>query len=507
MISYEQFHQIKALQERGLSAGQIARDMSISEKTARLWMVRERYEPSRPKSTPQSKLDTYKDHIAKLLRQFDGYSAVQIFQKLQEDGYEGGYTLVKEYVRKIRPKKSRVFDELVFAPGEAAQVDFGECGLTEVGNTRRKLYVFVMVLCHSRLMYIEFILRQNLEHFLVCHRNAFEAFGGVPTAVIVDRTKCAILGNDRFGKPIPNPRYDDFRKHYGFDIRACAQYAPYQKGRVENGVKYVKINFMNGRSIEPFEVVRQAAAQWLVQIANRRIHRITNRRPIEFYEEIEMRGMQALTLLPYDCSVVQDKLVDKMARFSFEGNRYSVPPQYAPGKITLHILPDTLTMYCDGNLIARHTRCYEKRISSIVDPEHTVEFKQQRRRSEDRKLVQRFLALGHVAVTYYEGLQQRCTNTLSHLRKILALAQYHDRNSVLQALEDAATHNAFSAEYIANLLQFRKNTEAPSPLHVPGKQDLLDLELPEPDLDIYESRLPPDDCDGEDDNNPQNKEQ
>ena len=490
MISYEQFHQIKEMQARSLTAGQIAHQIAISEKTVRLWMGRERYEPTSRPSRP-SKLDPYADRVNQLLAECDSYTAVQICEKLWQDGYQGAYTLVKQYVRKVRPRKDRVYDDLVFAPGEAAQVDFGECGLTEVGNTRRKLYVFVMVLCHSRLMYIEFILRQSLEHFLSCHRRAFEAFGGVPHATIVDRTKCAILGNDRFGTPIPNPRYDDFRKHYGFRIRACGPRKPYQKGRVEAGVKYVKMNLMNGRPIEPFEVVKAAGVEWLETIANRRVHRMTRRRPSELYEEAERQAMQALPLLPYDCSVVQDKLVDKQARFNYDGNRYSVPPQYAPGKVTVHILPESLTVYGDRKLIACHIRCYEKRAEPIVDPEHSIQLRRHRRRSEDRKLVQRFLALGQVALTYYQELQQRSINELSHVRKILALAEYHDRERVLRALQDATDHSAFSAEYIANLLQFRSAVREPSPLHLPRHADLLQIELPEPDLDIYDRRLAP----------------
>jgi hypothetical protein len=215
---------------------------------------------------------------------------------------------------------------------------------------------------------------------------------------------------------------------------------------------------------------------------------MTDRRPIEFYEEVERKAMLTLPSLPYDCSLVQTKMVDKQARFRHEGNRYSVPPQYAPGKVTVHILPDDLTVYADAKLIARHARCYEKRTEAIVDPDHNIQLRRQRKRSEDRKLVQRFLELGQEAITYYEGLQKRSLCERTHVRKILALAEYHDIESVRQALHDAAAHSAFSAEYIANLLQFRNAVKEPSPLHLSRNQDLLDLELPEPDLHVYDNR-------------------
>jgi len=488
MINYAQFHQIKMLQEREQTAGQIARQTGLSENTIRLWMTRDKYEVRRDDKPSVRKLDPYKPRIAQLLRECEDYTGVQIFAKLQREGYEGGYTAVKDHLREVRPRRSKVYAELVFDAGEAAQVDFGECGLTEVGNTRRKLYVFIMVLCYSRVMYIRFILRQNLEHFLECHRRAFEALGGVPEEIIVDRTKCAILGNDRFGKPIPNPRYHDMSLHYGFNIRACDAYSPHQKGRVEAGVKFVKGNFIKGRGVEPFEMVKAAGEEW-IEIANNRIHRTTNRRPVELYQQEERQAMKRLPLFPYDCSVVKDKLVNKQARFHFDGNRYSVPPQYAPGKVTVHILPQSLTVYSGGDLVAKHVRCFEKRPEAIVDPEHDLQLKRQHRRSEDRKALQRFLALGSIAITYHQGLQQRSLNELSHVRKILALAEYHDRDSVLHALQDAAAHDAFNADYIANLLQFRSHVDEPSALHLPGKQELLDIELPEPDLDIYDRRL------------------
>ena len=107
------------------------------------------------------------------------YSAQQIYQRLREDGFAGGYTIVKSYVRKVRPARRQAFLKLSFAPGEAAQLDWGEYGTISVGSTRRRLSFFVMVLCHSRLMYVEFTVSQTMEHFLAAHGHAFAAFQAV----------------------------------------------------------------------------------------------------------------------------------------------------------------------------------------------------------------------------------------------------------------------------------------------------------------------------------------
>jgi transposase len=75
------------------------------------------------------------------------YSAAQVFQQLKEYGYEGGVTIVEDYVRKVRPPKTPAFLKLVFAPGECAQVDWGSYGTVRAGATTRRLSFFVMVMC------------------------------------------------------------------------------------------------------------------------------------------------------------------------------------------------------------------------------------------------------------------------------------------------------------------------------------------------------------------------
>ena len=164
------------------------------------------------------------------------YTAAQIFQRLREDDFDGGYTIVKEYVRKVRPPKIKAFLKLSFAPGECAQVDWGSYGSVAVGETRRRLSFFVMVLCYSRMMYVEFTVSQTMEHFLGCHQNAFDFFGAVAGKVMVDNLKSAVLKRIVGKDPIFNPKYLDFANHHGFTIVPCAVGKGNEKGRVESGV-------------------------------------------------------------------------------------------------------------------------------------------------------------------------------------------------------------------------------------------------------------------------------
>lgn len=165
MIDYELFARIKNYHEqRGLNAAQIARELSLDLRTVARWLAQKGFQQR--KSTPRaSKLDPFKNSIIRMLETHP-YTATQVFQRIQEEGFDGRYSIVKRYVRKVRPRHAPAFLKLEFAPGECAQVDWGSYGSIRVGETQRRLSFFVMALCHSRQMYLEFTVSQTMEHFL-----------------------------------------------------------------------------------------------------------------------------------------------------------------------------------------------------------------------------------------------------------------------------------------------------------------------------------------------------
>jgi transposase len=99
----------------------------------------------------------------------------------------------------------------------------GAFGTVAVGNTRRRLSFFVTVLAFSRQMFVEFTVSQTMEHFLACHEHGFAALGGVPSKLMVDNLKSAVLQRLAGAAPVFNPRYLDFARHHGFAIEACNQ--------------------------------------------------------------------------------------------------------------------------------------------------------------------------------------------------------------------------------------------------------------------------------------------
>jgi transposase len=418
------------------------------------------------------------------------YTAQQVLQRLREEGFTGGYTVVKKLVRKVRPKREKAYLTLAFAPGECAQVDWGSYGSIRVGETTRRLSFFVMVLCYSRQMYVEFTVSQTMEHFLGCHQNAFRAFGGIPSRIMVDNLKSAVLKRTPGEAPLFNPRYAEFAAYHGFSISACGVAKGNEKGRVENAVGYVKKNFLAGAELPDFVAMGPAAQQWLDTVANVRIHGETRKKPVEVLLT-ELPHLHPLPLHPYDIANISSVRASPQFRVALDSNRYSVPARLAGQLLTMKAYPDRLCFYYEERLIARHSRSYERN-RDFEDPDHPKELIAQRKKARDQKTMHRFLSLSHCSLDYYRELDKRHLNAGIHIRKIMALAEIHGDEAVACAIADAMKLHAIGSDYIANIVESRsrKLPEAGA-LHLTRRADLLDISVEAPDLSIYDHKEKP----------------
>ena len=274
MIDYEQWCKLKQLAQRDhLNAAQIGRALGLAPRTVLKWLA----EPYRPRRRVEraSVLDPFKGRVMGMLKEHP-YSAVQVLGVLREEGFSGGITIVKDYIQQIRPRTREAYLTLSFAPGECAQVDWGSWQTVPVGGTRRRLSFFVMVLAYSRMLYVEFTLGQGQEHFLACHRRAFEFFGGIPAKIMCDNCKTAVLSHPPGLAPTLNARYADFAAHHGFAVKACGVRKANEKGIVENAVGTQLLNSLQGAewsltywrdgNKEVDFVVRRGARIWAVEV-------------------------------------------------------------------------------------------------------------------------------------------------------------------------------------------------------------------------------------------------
>jgi hypothetical protein len=335
------------------------------------------------------------------------------------------------------------------------------------------------------MLYVEFTVSQSLEHFLACHQNAFDFFGRVPKKIMVDNLKSAVLRRILGRPPVFNPRYLDFANHYGFTIAPCNVGRGNEKGRVENAVGYVKKNFLAGLEIPDFAALGPAVRNWLQTVANVRLHGETRKKPVELFEA-ERPCLLPLPVNTFDIATVSQQRASPQFRITCDTNRYSVPAEYAGRRLTVKTDPERICVYAQDQLIARHIRSYE-RYQDFEDPDHPKALLALRKKARDQKIFMRFIALSPKADLYYRKLAERRLNPQQHVRKIVALSEIYGTDPVARAIEDAFIFEAFSSEYITNLLQQRARfPKEPAALHLTRREDLLDIRLEHPDLSVYE---------------------
>ncbi len=257
---------------------------------------------------------------------------------------------------------------------------------------------------------------------------------------------------------------------------------------MESGVGYVKKNFLNGLSLPDFCGVNPAAIHWLDTVANVRTHRETGKRPVDMFEE-ERRHLNSSALHHYDIATISQVRASRQFRVTLDTNRYSVPAEFAGTRLTLKTYPDRLCLYHNEKLIARHVRSYDRR-KDFEDPDHPKALLAQRKKARDQKIFMRFFQLSPNAQNYYDQLSQRRMNPRHHVQKIVALSEIYGCEAVERAISDALTFQAFSCEYIANLLEQRsRKIPDQGVLHLTRREDLLELTLEQPDMDIYDKQL------------------
>jgi len=228
-------------QTQGLLAGDLPA-METLQQLAKATLI------TSPPPQNHSSVEPYQELVVKLRR--ENVEMAAIWERLKERGYEGSYDAVWRFVRKLEPHTPAATVRVETKPGVEAQVDFGYAGkmLDPKTGKLRKTWAFVMILSWSRHQYVEFVFDQKVATWLLCHRHAFQFFGGVPKRVVIDNLKAGII-RPSWDDPQVQHAYGECAEHYGFLISPNRPRTPQHKGKVEQGgVHYVKRNFLGGRA-------------------------------------------------------------------------------------------------------------------------------------------------------------------------------------------------------------------------------------------------------------------
>jgi hypothetical protein len=240
------------------------------------------------------------------------------------------------------------------AAGEQGQVDFAQFRTDFARDPQHEvtLWVFTLVLGHSRFLWGEFVWHQDLLTVLRSHVRAFAALGGVPREILYDRMKTVVLDEVTDGI-IYNSRLQALAKHYGFTPRACAAYRAKTKGKVERPRRYIRQDFFLARTFEDLEDLNRQFREWLSTVANRRRHGTTHR-PIEAAFEAERPILQGLPQLPFNTVMALERAVSRDGMVQFNDNSYSVPDGVRAGAVEIQVSLSEVQIFADGKLVAAH---------------------------------------------------------------------------------------------------------------------------------------------------------
>jgi len=352
---------------KGMSYKEISQKYHIDPRTAKKYAE----SPQKPEYTltalKPNKLDDYKQQIDMWLEEAP-YSAVRILEKLQEQGFDGKYSIVKEYVRSKKmdmDEKATVRFETM--PGQQGQMDWGyfeEHQVYENGQYK-KLYCFLMILGYSRMRYIEFVTEMSTNTLIRCHANAFRYFGGYPEEMLYDNMKQVVV--KRLLKQEDstlNRQFEDFAGFYGFKPILCRPYRGQTKGKVERTVQFVRDNFMIGIQYDSLNDLNGQALAWCNKV-NSKVHATTGEIP---FDRLKKEGLN-----PIKREYIMDKInlrrVQKDCLISYAGNQYSVPAEYVGKDVAVVALDNMLAAYYEGKQIAIHRISYTKK-DMVVNANH-----------------------------------------------------------------------------------------------------------------------------------------
>ena len=279
-------------------------------------------------------------------------SAVRIYEELRKKGFQGSYSLVKQYCRPMRnDRKILAVYRYETDPGKQSQVDFGEFGYMEIDGKRRKLYAFSIIPGYSRMRYVEYTTDISTRNVIRMHLNAFRYFGGYTDTILYDNMKQVVLDRKlKASDSTFNGEFMSFSEYYGIIVKLCYPYRAQTKGKIENTIKYLRYNFRAGRSFGSLPDINVQCQEWLQRV-NSQIHGTTHEIPYERLRKEQLNPLDSVQA--YSIRIEEIRKISRDCYVSYKGNRYSVPWVHA-GRAARIIEASTLKMQVDSKIVAEH---------------------------------------------------------------------------------------------------------------------------------------------------------
>ena len=449
-------HEIVQRRQSGMSMRVIAEELGVSRGAvyralARVEAQREgRAAPSPRARKRGSVVDAYEPILKELLAKYPNLTVERALQELRARGYTGGYTVLRERVRLLRPRPAPApVPRFETCEGAQAQMDHGVYDIDFTREGRRRVYLFSYLLGYSRRQYLRWVESMDLVTTLREHVHAFHHLGGVARVCLYDNFKAVVLHHDADG-PLYNPKFLAFATHYGFRPQACRVRRPQTKGKVERKFFYVETSLLNGRTFDTLEHLNEVTDWWLQKVADVHTLRGLKESPRERHAR-EQPHLLPLPACDFDTALVVYRHVNVEGFVAYRLNFYSVPWSYIGQVLPVRIQGDEVVIYSIGlEEIARH-----RLVPSVqTGVRHTIKSHHPQGDPNERELLlrQRFYELGSVAVQFFDGLLHKQTYGKLQAQQLLALVAHYPRCDVLKALERAVRFGAFSLAAMRRIL-------------------------------------------------------
>lgn len=370
MVQEDRWREVHRLaREEQLPIAEIARRLDLDRKTVRRCLKQNEWQPYlRP-----ARVGTLLSEHAEFLRErapVVRYSAQVLFQELKERGYAGGYDTVKRFVQPLRTAEAlaeRASVRFETPPGQQSQVDWGSARV-HFRHQPVVLHLFVLTLGYSRRHYMEPTLDERVPQLLDAHERAFDHFGGHTREHLYDRPR-TICSPDGAGGVIWNPTFQSFARYWGFEARLCRPYRARTKGKVESGVKYLKRNFLAGRSFIDLADAREQWVQWNTTWADVRLHGTTHQPPLARFAEERAHLVPRAARPGFKLEARFPRIVADDFLVSLDTNRYSVPFTLIGHAVEVERRDGQVRIHHRGKLVATHAEL-PGRHQLVVLPEH-----------------------------------------------------------------------------------------------------------------------------------------
>ena len=300
-------------------------------------------------------LSGYTGSLDDLLRH--GIKNSQIcYEKIKSSGYSGSLTTVKRYIARHKaliPAKRILVEpqgnrgrRFVTEPGEAYQMDWGFTNVSTPAGKKLRVACFAIICHHCGQRFIEFFPNAKQENLFIGMIYAFR-YMGIPRYVLTDNMASVVTKRDYAGNPVWQKDYEAFMKAIDFQTKLCKPRHPFTKGKVERLIRFVKENFLPGRTFWDLNDLNRQAWEWCIN-QNDAYHKATDCVPKQEHSDLCMAQCNVLvmndSIRNYLCPV---RRISFDGFISYEDRRYGVPFNYTKSVARVQRKADTILVYSD----------------------------------------------------------------------------------------------------------------------------------------------------------------